>query len=135
MRNAAVCHASHPPAYCRGTDAGWSSPVARKAHNLEVAGSNPAPATNIMNIHDLDFIVYILKNAAGRRYFGMTSDMQKRLIQHNAGGSEYTRWRGPWNIFWQSFKMSYDKARALEKMMKNQKGGKGLQVFLEKYGS
>src|SRR3954465_8113518 len=27
-------------------DAGWSSPVARQAHNLKVAGSNPAPATN-----------------------------------------------------------------------------------------
>ncbi len=26
-------------------DAGWSSPVAREAHNLEVAGSNPVPAT------------------------------------------------------------------------------------------
>lgn len=26
--------------------AGWSSPVAREAHNLEVAGSNPVPATN-----------------------------------------------------------------------------------------
>ena len=25
--------------------AGWSSPAAREAHNLEVAGSNPAPAT------------------------------------------------------------------------------------------
>ena len=25
--------------------AGWSSPVARQAHNLKVAGSNPAPAT------------------------------------------------------------------------------------------
>ena len=31
----------------RATDinAGWSSPVARQAHNLKVAGSNPAPAT------------------------------------------------------------------------------------------
>ena len=27
------------------TDAGWSSLVARQAHNLKVAGSNPAPAT------------------------------------------------------------------------------------------
>ena len=26
--------------------AGWSSPVARQAHNLKVVGSNPAPATN-----------------------------------------------------------------------------------------
>lgn len=28
-------------------DAGWSSPVAREAHNLEVAGSNPVPATYV----------------------------------------------------------------------------------------
>ena len=28
--------------------AGWSSPVARQAHNLKVAGSNPAPATNLL---------------------------------------------------------------------------------------
>lgn len=26
--------------------AGWSSPVARQAHNLKVTGSNPVPATN-----------------------------------------------------------------------------------------
>ena len=27
--------------------AGWSSLVARQAHNLKAAGSNPAPATNL----------------------------------------------------------------------------------------
>ncbi len=27
--------------------AGWSSPVARQAHNLKVTGSNPVPATNL----------------------------------------------------------------------------------------
>ena len=30
------------------TDAGWSSPVARRAHNPKVVGSNPAPATNFL---------------------------------------------------------------------------------------
>ncbi len=30
-----------------GNGAGWSSPVARQAHNLKAAGSNPAPATNL----------------------------------------------------------------------------------------
>ena len=30
--------------------AGWSSPVARQAHNLKVAGSNPAPATNQISV-------------------------------------------------------------------------------------
>ena len=32
--------------------AGWSSPVARQAHNLKVAGSNPAPATKSQTISD-----------------------------------------------------------------------------------
>src|SRR5216683_5308428 len=31
----------------RPTIAGWSSPVARQAHNLKVVGSNPTPATII----------------------------------------------------------------------------------------
>src|SRR6478672_2958805 len=33
------------PSYTWACDAGWSSQVARRAHNPEVAGSNPAPAT------------------------------------------------------------------------------------------
>ena len=32
------------PTYIR-RDAGWSSSVARRAHNPKVVGSNPAPAT------------------------------------------------------------------------------------------
>ena len=40
----------HPPDKARSqkpgtTVAGWSSPVARQAHNLKVTGSNPVPAT------------------------------------------------------------------------------------------
>src|SRR5580704_10678747 len=31
----------------RPFDAGWSSPVARQAHNLKVIGSNPIPATKL----------------------------------------------------------------------------------------
>src|SRR3954452_7144888 len=36
---------AHPFFVCR-LGAGWSSPVARQAHNLKVIGSNPIPATN-----------------------------------------------------------------------------------------
>src|SRR5215471_17823924 len=40
---------THPPARNEPgfgtTVAGWSSPVARQAHNLKVVGSNPTPAT------------------------------------------------------------------------------------------
>gem|GEM_PF-5768450 len=34
------------PAREGSVGAGWSSPVARQAHNLKVTGSNPVPATN-----------------------------------------------------------------------------------------
>src|SRR5512147_93094 len=33
----------------RSLNAGWSSPVARQAHNLKVGGSNPPPATKEIN--------------------------------------------------------------------------------------
>ena len=38
------------------TTAGWSSPVARQAHNLKVTGSNPVPATK-NKAHQLDELV------------------------------------------------------------------------------
>ena len=43
----------------RATDinAGWSSPVARQAHNLKVVGSNPTPATN-----RLVLLVFLVEN-------------------------------------------------------------------------
>src|SRR5688572_8621447 len=34
--------------------AGWSSPVARWAHNPKVAGSNPAPATNLSRLRNAE---------------------------------------------------------------------------------
>jgi hypothetical protein len=37
----------HDPSINQTFDAGWSSPVARQAHNLKVVGSNPTPATKL----------------------------------------------------------------------------------------
>ena len=37
---------NRPGTVCYHRSAGWSSPVARWAHNPEVEGSNPSPATN-----------------------------------------------------------------------------------------
>ena len=38
-------------------NAGWSSLVARQAHNLKVGGSNPSPATNLAYSLKLDFLL------------------------------------------------------------------------------
>jgi hypothetical protein len=35
--------------------AGWSSPVARQAHNLKVIGSNPIPATRHQALENMTF--------------------------------------------------------------------------------
>ena len=40
-------------------DAGWSSPVARRAHNPKVTGSNPVPATiGSPGLFGRDFLVF-----------------------------------------------------------------------------
>src|SRR5262249_40530137 len=49
--------------YWRG-DAGWSSQVARRAHNPEVAGSNPAPATSKALLTQGFLYVFIPANSA-----------------------------------------------------------------------
>jgi hypothetical protein len=56
---------SPPPAAGRvtSTDAGWSSSVARWAHNPEVAGSNPAPATT--RTRDRSFVAWPLPPRGG----------------------------------------------------------------------
>src|SRR5262245_11184659 len=44
----ATTHSHQPGTHAQHVlTAGWSSPVARQAHNLKVPGSNPGPATKI----------------------------------------------------------------------------------------
>jgi len=45
--------------------------------------------------------VYLIANAARTLYTGYTTDIEKRLAQHNGekpGGAKYTRGRGPWRL-------------------------------------
>jgi predicted GIY-YIG superfamily endonuclease len=102
--------------------AGWSSLVARQAHNLKAAGSNPAPATTLQPI---DYRVYVLRNCEARFYIGISQDVAHRLDQHNAGVSRWTRSKGPWSLAGTSQPMSLTDARKLENKLKRQKGGSG----------
>ena len=45
-------HQQHNTHQITPTNAGWSSPVARQAHNLKVIGSNPIPATKSAEPHE-----------------------------------------------------------------------------------
>ena len=50
---------------CIFSGAGWSSPVARQAHNLKVVGSNPTPATKYSSIS----VIYKDAVLRGRVFF------------------------------------------------------------------
>jgi len=58
-----------------------------------------------------DYCVYVLQNNQGRRYIGLSEDLQLRLDQHNAGVSRWTKDRGPWKLIWQSTELSLSDAR------------------------
>ena len=85
--------------------------------------------------HPLNYRVYILLNPEGRRYIGVTDDVERRLGQHNQGVSKWTKGRGPWRVEWTSTPRSLGDARALENPMKRQKGGAGLELLMKLHGS
>jgi len=65
------------------------------------------------------YTVYILQSqATGVYYKGYTSNLEKRLWEHNNGLSRYTRGKGPWKlVFTQSFDKKKD-ALIFEKRIK-----------------
>lgn len=73
------------------------------------------------------YSVYILwSQVAGKFYIGVTSDVHKRLYQHNVGVSKWTsRYAGTWRLVWDQTCASLGEARKLENKIKAQKGGQG----------
>ena len=66
--------------------------------------------------------VYVIENAAGKFYIGLSEDVQIRMQKHNEGISRWTRNRGPWRVVWTSEPLSLADARKLENRLKRQKG-------------
>ena len=64
-------------------DAGWSSPVARQAHNLKVVGSNPTPATTEKTQYQP------IRPRSSQRGFAVKTP---RSISGTALGASLTRW-------------------------------------------
>ena len=69
--------------------------------------------------------VYVLQNLAGRYYIGLSENVTARLVQHNAGESQWTAKYRPWVLLWQSRPLRLAAARKLENLLKRQKGGHG----------
>jgi len=69
--------------------------------------------------------VYVIQNRTGKFYIGLSSDLERRIEQHNNGASKWTKTKGPWQLVWQSEVLSLSDARKLENRLKRQGRGKG----------
>ena len=75
--------------------------------------------------------VYILRSAvSGRRYIGVTIDLERRLKDHNRGKDRSVRGRGPFELVWSEAYASRIEAYRRERQIKRFKGGEALQRLL-----
>lgn len=72
--------------------------------------------------------VYVLRSEkSGMLYTGYTSDLRKRLAEHDSGKSTYTKGRGPFElIYYEAYRDSKD-AFAREKHLKSGPGKNNLK--------
>jgi len=77
--------------------------------------------------------VYILENPRGAFYVGQTSDLAKRIADHNRTDSfdgHYTRKNGPWKLVWCETHTSRSSAMKREKQIKRMKSAKWIRQHL-----
>jgi putative endonuclease len=93
-----------------------------RAHNPAAAGSqDPVPATKPKSVA----WVYIVQNPEGQFYTGITTDLERRIQDHNSGISQWTKHRGPWQLVWNQECPTISEARKLENKLKRQARGDG----------
>jgi len=70
----------------------------------------------------MDYFVYILRSLKdGSFYIGYTSNLDRRLEEHNLGESRYTKKKKPWEIFYFEIFRSKREALKREQFLKKQK--------------
>ena len=67
--------------------------------------------------------VYIIESERnGKLYKGMTSDLKRRIGEHNSGGSTFTKHNGPWKLIYYEAFLKKEDARREELFLKSGKG-------------
>ena len=81
------------------------------------------------------YYVYYLQSKKQKDHFyvGYTTDLKKRLSQHNTGANQSTKPFLPWKVvFYEAFPNKAD-AKRREKYLKTTKGRKALKLMLREY--
>ncbi|MBI4812368.1 GIY-YIG nuclease family protein [Candidatus Falkowbacteria bacterium] len=77
------------------------------------------------------FYVYILKSLLNSRYYvGMTSNLEKRVRQHNSGKTISTKGGVPWRLVHQETYQTRADAWRRERQIKSYKGGEAFKKLI-----
>ncbi len=69
------------------------------------------------------FYVYILKSKKDNsRYIGVTTDLKRRLQEHNSGSVRYSNQKRPYGLIWYCAFTNKQKAYSFEKYLKSSSG-------------
>lgn len=69
------------------------------------------------------YYVYILKSSKSEiLYYGYTKDLKKRLVEHNAGQTKFTKGHVPWRLVWYCAFEHKQKAQDFELYLKSGSG-------------
>ncbi len=66
------------------------------------------------------YYVYVLRNTSGQLYIGFTSDLNRRVRQHQEGEGGWTRSRGPWELV--HYEPFADRVEAMRRERKLKRG-------------
>ncbi len=73
------------------------------------------------------YSVYVLKSKKnGKRYVGLTSNLEQRLHDHARGAATFTSQNGPWTLVYSERYAEKESARMREKFLKSGQGRKFL---------
>lgn len=69
------------------------------------------------------YYVYILQSSKSNTlYYGYTSDLKKRVVEHNTGKNKYTKGHMPWKLVWYSGFLNKQMAKDFELYLKSGSG-------------
>jgi len=80
----------------------------------------------------MNYIVYILQSEVDNSfYIGYTSNVEKRLEEHNNGKSYYTKRKIPWKIVYREIFKTKRDAIIREKQLKNKKSHRFIESLIK----
>lgn len=76
------------------------------------------------------FDVYIIRNQNGKYYVGFTADIEKRIKVHNKNSSQFTKFKGPWELIYSESFQDKKSAWLREREIKKYKGGNAFKKLI-----